>query len=63
MAKATGEGIGAVVRDARAALIEAEGRWTLIELGDIPGYAACVAGEGSGWRLVRRNMTDPNGGR
>ena len=63
LAKATGEGISAVVRDARAAVIEADGRWTLVEMGDIPGYAACVAGEGSRWRLVRRNLTDPTGGR
>lgn len=52
LAKATGEGIQAIVRDADDA---ASDRWTIVEVRDIPGYAACVAAEGTGWRLVRRS--------
>ena len=51
LAKATGEGIGAI---ARGLDLEQEGRWTLVEVTDLAGYAACVAGEGRGWKLVRR---------
>lgn len=58
LAKATGEGIGGVVRDAGHASAEAQDRWTLSEVTDLPGYAACVAAEGAGWQLVRRTMTD-----
>ena len=56
--EATGEGIGGVVRDAGHASAEAQDRWTLTEVTDLPGYAACVAAEGAGWQLVRRTMTD-----
>jgi 4'-phosphopantetheinyl transferase len=63
LAKATGEGIGALVRDARHAPVHAQDRWTLTDVSDLPGYAACVAAEGAGWQLVRRNMTDANGRR
>lgn len=63
LAKATGEGISAVVRDARHAPADAQDRWTLSEVRDLPGYAACVAAEGAWWQLVRRNMTDANGRR
>jgi 4'-phosphopantetheinyl transferase len=63
LAKATGDGIAGVVRAARNALVDAEDRWTLVEVSDLPGYAACVAAEGSDWRLVRRTVTDSNGGR
>jgi 4'-phosphopantetheinyl transferase len=63
LAKATGEGIGGVVRDARHAPVETQDRWTLAEVTDLPGYAACVAAEGAGWHLVQRTMTDPNGRR
>ena len=57
LAKATGEGIRGVVRDARRTPGDAQDRWTLLDIGDLPGYAACVAAEGSGWRLVRRTVT------
>jgi 4'-phosphopantetheinyl transferase len=63
LAKATGGGIGAVVRDARHTPVEGQDRWTLIEVSDLPGYAACVAAEGADWQLVRRTMTDSNGRR
>jgi 4'-phosphopantetheinyl transferase len=63
LAKATGEGIGGVVRDARHAPVDAQDRWTLAEVTDLPGYAACVAAEGTGWHLVQRTMTDANGRR
>jgi 4'-phosphopantetheinyl transferase len=66
LAKATGEGLGAVFRDARhapVARVDAKDRWTLADVDDVPGYAACVAAEGAGWRLVRCNVTDSNGRR
>jgi 4'-phosphopantetheinyl transferase len=63
LAKATGEGIGAIVRDARHAVGEEQDRWTVTEVGDLAGYAASVAAEGAGWALVRRDMTDTNGRR
>lgn len=63
LAKATGEGIGAIVRDARHAVGEGKDRWTVTEVGDLAGYAASVAAEGAGWALVRRDMTDTNGRR
>ena len=66
LAKATGEGIAGVFRDARHAPVDAHDRWTLADVGDLPGYAACVAAEGAGWQLVRRTMsalTDTNGRR
>ena len=50
-AKATGEGIGAI---ARGLDLVRQDRWTLVEVTDLPGYAACVAAEGTGWQLVRR---------
>jgi 4'-phosphopantetheinyl transferase len=58
LAKATGEGIGGVFRQAREAPAEGQDRWTLAEMSDLPGYAACVAAEGAGWELVRRSMAD-----
>ena len=63
VAKATGEGLGAVVRDARAAAVDATGKWTVTDINDLPGYAASVAAEGAGWELVRRSMTDFSNGR
>ena len=63
LAKATGEGIGAIVGDVHHAPEGVADRWTLVEITDLPGYAACVAAEGSGWQLVRRNVTGSNGGR
>jgi len=51
LAKATGEGIQAIVREPVA---EPGEGWTLVEVNDLPGYAACVAAEGKGWQLVRR---------
>jgi 4'-phosphopantetheinyl transferase len=62
LAKATGEGIGAIVRDARAESTGGDGRWSLSEVDDVPGYAACVAAEGVGWTLVRHELTDDHGG-
>ncbi len=59
LAKATGEGIRAVMREGRP---DADG-WTVVDLDDLPGYAGCVAAEGEGWALVRRNLTDSNGTR
>jgi len=58
LAKATGEGIGGVFRHAREASAELQDRWTLSEVNDLPGYAACVAAEGAGWELVRCTMAD-----
>lgn len=53
LAKATGEGIVGVFRGAHDPMAEGQNRWTLADLTDLPGYAACVAAEGVGWRLVR----------
>ena len=61
LAKATGEGISAVFRDDLPDHV-GQDRWTLIDINDLPGYAACVAAEGSGWQLVRRNVTESDGG-
>jgi 4'-phosphopantetheinyl transferase len=58
LAKATGEGIGGVFRDASEPAPEAHGTWTVTELDDLPGYAAAVAAEGAGWRLVRCGRLD-----
>ena len=55
LAKATGEGIGGVFRDASAPL---PGAWTVTDLDDLPGYAACVAAEGVALRLVRCSLED-----
>ena len=55
LAKATGDGIGGVMRDAHATDADARS-WTVVEVDDLPGYVACVVGEGSGWRVVRRTM-------
>jgi 4'-phosphopantetheinyl transferase len=52
LAKATGEGIQAVVRQTPD---DVSDRWTLVQVTDLPGYAACVAAEGKDWRLVRRS--------
>lgn len=62
LAKVTGEGISAVFRDDLAPDVPSPDRWTLIDVSDLPGYAACVAAEGPGWRLVRRNVTESDGG-
>lgn len=51
LAKATGEGMRAIARDT---MLEVHDRWTLVQVTDLPGYAACVAAEGTGWQLVRR---------
>lgn len=51
LAKATGEGMRAIARDTTR---QAKDRWTLVQVTDLPGYAACVAAEGTGWQLVRR---------
>ena len=59
LAKATGEGIQGVMRDAQT---EVSG-WTVTEVRDLPGYAGCVAAEGDDWHLVQRNLTDSNGRR
>jgi 4'-phosphopantetheinyl transferase len=63
LAKATGQGIAAVFRDDSDAPVAAEDGWTLVEVSDLPGYAACVAAEGTGWQLVRRTVTGSNGER
>ena len=47
------QGIPAVMRDTP---FPAE-RWRVVEVGDLPGYAASVAAEATGWHLVRRNVT------
>ena len=54
LAKATGEGIAGIFRGGREETLQDGLSWTVSELTDLPGYAACVAAEGSGWRLVRR---------
>ena len=56
LAKAMGAGIGAILRDDGAPR-EERGTWTLVDVGDLPGYAACVAAEGSGLQLVRQHVT------
>jgi 4'-phosphopantetheinyl transferase len=63
LAKATGEGIAGIFRDDGAAPADTHDGWTLVEVSDLPGYAACVAAEGTGWRLVRRTVTGSNEGR
>ena len=50
LAKMTGEGVGALSRDTSLD----EQRCRLVQVQDLPGYAACVAAEGTTWRLVRR---------
>jgi 4'-phosphopantetheinyl transferase len=62
LAKATGEGMAAIFRDGLGRSTGGDGRWTLAEVNDVPGYAACVAAEGAGWRLVRHELTDDSGG-
>ncbi len=57
LAKAMGAGIGAILRDGSGAPREVRGAWTLMDVGDLPGYAACVAAEGSGFELVRQHVT------
>ena len=42
LGKATGEGIGGVFREARGPEAKWQGGWTVAELTDLPGYAACV---------------------
>jgi hypothetical protein len=56
MAKATGEGIGGVMRNGLAGA-KADTAWSVIEVDDLPGYVGCVAAEGSGWRVVRRTVS------
>lgn len=51
LAKATGEGMRAITRDT---IPDVYDRWTVVQVTDLPGYAACVAVEGTGWQLVRR---------
>ena len=63
LAKATGEGIAAVFRNDGDAPAAMDNGWTLVEVNDLPGYAACVAAEGAGWRLVRRTVIGSNGER
>jgi 4'-phosphopantetheinyl transferase len=50
LAKMTGEGVRALSRDTR--LDEQDG-CRLVQVPDLPGYAACVAAQGTDWRLVR----------
>lgn len=50
LAKMTGEGLGAVLRDP---CLSSPARCRVVELQDVPGYAACVAAEGTGWHVVR----------
>lgn len=50
LAKMTGEGVRALSRDAR---LEAQDDCRLEQVLDLPGYAACVAAQGTDWRLVR----------
>jgi 4'-phosphopantetheinyl transferase len=52
LAKMTGEGVGALARDVRS---DEQGGCKLVPLRDLPGYAGCVAAEGTTWRLVRRS--------
>jgi phosphopantetheinyl transferase len=54
LAKATGEGIGGIFRRGESRGSALQDRWTVMELSDLPGYAACVVAEGIGFRLVRR---------
>ena len=58
LAKATGEGIGAIARSQSEDSPAGDGRWTFVDVNDVPGYAACVAAEGAGWTLVRNELTD-----
>ena len=50
LAKMTGEGVGALSRDSRLD----ERHCSVVQVQDLPGYTACVAAEGTTWRLVRR---------
>ena len=63
LAKGTGEGIAAVFRNDGDAPAAMDNGWTWVEVNDLPGYAACVAAEGAGWRLVRRTAFGSNGER
>ena len=63
LAKASGEGIAAVFRNDGDAPAAMDNGWTLVEVNDLPGYTACVAAEGAGWRLVRRTVIGSNGER
>lgn len=56
LAKLTGEGARALTRDVRA---EVQGDYRLVDVLDLPGYAACVAATGTTWTLVRRDATNP----
>lgn len=56
LAKATGEGIGGVFRDARDGPADPDVEWTLADVSDLPGYVACVAAEGVGWRISRHRF-------
>jgi len=66
--KATGEGISAlgtfeVSVSPPARLVHRRGersvaeRWSLVDLGDIAGHAACLAAEGVDWQLVPQSGT------
>ena len=62
LAKATGEGIQGLMRGAGGARADLEsdpdpGRWTVVEVRDLAGYAASVAAEGTDWELVRHDVT------
>jgi 4'-phosphopantetheinyl transferase len=51
LAKMTGEGIRALSRDVE---LDQQNGCGLVQVHDLPGYAACVAAEGTTWRLARR---------
>lgn len=51
LAKMTGEGVRALARDVH---LDDQGDCKLVPLQDLPGYAACVAAEGTTWSLKRR---------
>ena len=50
LAKMTGEGVRALSRDV---LLDQQDDCRLEQVLDLPGYAACVAAQGTDWRLVR----------
>ena len=52
LAKMTGEGVGALARDVR---LDEQGDCKLVTLHDLPGCVACVAAEGTTWRLARKS--------
>ncbi len=52
LAKMSGEGIRVLARDASHDMLD---DCRLQQLDDLPGYAACVAAQGTDWRLIRRS--------